>query len=101
MCHYTKPHSVRTYVMGIVAELEPFYPSVCGCHRSPLLACTLKGSLRRFSSPLCQNAPLTQDDLLATFRFHFAMMISSVALRSFSFVIPSKSDSLLEGETKW
>ena len=49
--------------MGIVTKLEPFYISPRNC-RTPLVAGTLKGSLRRLSRPLHQKAPLTREDLL-------------------------------------
>ena len=58
MSHHIEPCSVRSYLAGIVCELEPSYPSVCQNHYSPL-----KGSMRRFSSPVCQKSPLTRDDL--------------------------------------
>lgn len=29
MVHHIEPHSVRTYLAGIVSELKPFYPLMC------------------------------------------------------------------------
>lgn len=64
MCHHIEPRSVRSYLTGIVSELEHFYPHVREVCQSSVVARTLKGSIRRFSSPVRQKEPLTLDDLL-------------------------------------
>ena len=68
MSHHIEPRSVRTYLTGIVSELEAFYPHVREIRQSSVVARTLKGSLRRFSSPVRQKEPLTRDDLVAVAR---------------------------------
>ena len=63
MSHYIEPRSVRSYLAGIVCELEPSHPSVRQNRYSPLVVRTLKGSMRCFSNPVQQKSPLTRDDL--------------------------------------
>jgi hypothetical protein len=63
MSHHIEPHSVHSDITGIVSELEPSYPYVRPNRYSPLVVRTLKGSMRRFSNPVHQKSPLTQDDL--------------------------------------
>jgi hypothetical protein len=63
MSHHIEPCSVRSYLAGIVSALEPSYPSVHPNRHSPLVVHSLKGSMRRFSGPVCQKSPLTRDDL--------------------------------------
>ena len=63
MCHHIEPRSVRTYLAGIVSELEAFYPHVREVRQSSVVARTLKGSMCRFSAPVRQKEPLTRDDL--------------------------------------
>ena len=63
MVHHIEPRSVRTYLTGIVSELEPFYPSVRDARNSSLVSRTLRGAMRCFSQPMCQKIPLTRDDL--------------------------------------
>ena len=63
MSHHIEPRSVRSYLAGIVSQLEPSYPSVRANRFSPLVVRTLKGALRRFSGPVRQKSPLTRDDL--------------------------------------
>ena len=67
MSHHIEPRSVRSYLAGIVCELEPSYPSVRQNPFSPLVVRTLKGSMRRFSNPVQQKSPLTRDDLRHVF----------------------------------
>lgn len=38
MAHHIEPRSIRTYLTGIVSELEPFYPSVHDIQSSPLVS---------------------------------------------------------------
>jgi len=64
MSHHIEPHSVHTYLAGIVSELEPFYPSIHETRQSLLVTCTLRGSLHHFFLPIQQKAPLMKDDLL-------------------------------------
>ena len=63
MSHHIEPCSVRSYLAGIVCELEPSYSFVRQNRYSPLVARTLKDSMRRFSNPVQQKSPLTRDDL--------------------------------------
>jgi hypothetical protein len=68
MCHHIKPRSVRTYLTGIVSELEAFYPHVREVCQSSVVARTFKGSMRRFFSPVRQKELLTRDDLVTIAR---------------------------------
>ena len=63
MSHHIEPRSVRSYLAGIVSELEPSYPSVHPNQYSRLVVHTLKGSMRLFSGSVHQKSPLTRDDL--------------------------------------
>ncbi|PIL33308.1 hypothetical protein GSI_04758 [Ganoderma sinense ZZ0214-1] len=60
------PRSVDSYLSGICAELEPFYPDVRRNRLSRLVRDTLKGSRRLYSKPVRRKAPLTASDI-ATF----------------------------------
>ena len=59
MSHQIQPHSVHSYLAGII---KPFYPSVHPNWYSPLVVCTLKHSMLCFSGLVHQKSPLTQDD---------------------------------------
>jgi hypothetical protein len=63
MSHHIEPRSVRSYLAGIVSELEPSYLSVRPNRYSPLVVHTLMGSMHRFSGPVRQKSPLNRDDL--------------------------------------
>lgn len=63
MSHHIEPRSIRTYLTGIVNELEAFYPHVREVRRSRVVVRTLQGCFRRFSSPLNQKQPLTREHL--------------------------------------
>ena len=45
MSHHIDPCSVCSYLAGIVSELKPSYSSVHPNRYSPLVVCTLKGSM--------------------------------------------------------
>ena len=63
MSYCIEPHSICSYLAGIVSELEPSYPCVQSNRYSPLVVQTLKGSMWHFLAPLQQKAPPTQDNL--------------------------------------
>ena len=63
MLSHIEHRSVPSYLAGIVCELKPSYRSVYQNQYSPLLVCTLKGSMRHFSNPVQQKSPLSRDDL--------------------------------------
>ena len=63
--HHIEPWLVHMYLTGIVSELEPFYSHIREIHQSSVVACTLKGALRQFSSLVRQKELLTQDNLVA------------------------------------
>ena len=67
MSHHIEPHSVCSYLAGIISQLEPSYPSVCANRFLPLVVRTLKGALDHFSGPVCQKSPLTRDDLMLVY----------------------------------
>ena len=63
MSHHIEPRSVRSYLAGMISQLEPSYPSVRANRFSALVVRTLKGALRHFSGPVRQKSSLTRDDL--------------------------------------
>ena len=64
MSHHIKPTSVKSYLLGICAKLEPFYPDICSIHSSKLINCTLTGCTKLYGSPAKRKHVLTESDLL-------------------------------------
>jgi hypothetical protein len=63
MCHYIKPDSVNTYLSGICSSLEQFYPDIRKTRRSRLVAKTLAGCQKLYSSPTKRKEPLLERHL--------------------------------------
>src|SRR5258707_10995031 len=51
MSHHIKPSSIKSYLSGICAELEPFYPDIHSIRASKLVNCTLAGCTKLYGSP--------------------------------------------------
>src|SRR5258708_4768716 len=64
MSHFIKPTSVKSYLSGICAELEPFYPDVCSICSSKLITCTLASCTKLYGLPANRKRALTESDLL-------------------------------------
>ncbi|KIK76493.1 hypothetical protein PAXRUDRAFT_169767, partial [Paxillus rubicundulus Ve08.2h10] len=62
--HHIEPHSVVSYLMGIIHNLEPPFPHAHLSHNSCLVTRTLQGCLHRLSMPTTQKSALTHDHLL-------------------------------------
>ena len=63
MSHRIKPSSVKSYLSGICAELEPIWPDVHSIRSSPLVTKSLAGCHKLFGSPATQKHALTESDL--------------------------------------
>src|SRR5258707_14720571 len=63
MSHFIKPMSIKSYLSGICAELEPFYPDIHSIHSSKLVNCTLAGCTKLYGSPAKRKRALTENDL--------------------------------------
>ena len=61
--HHIKPSLVKSYLSGICAELEPFYPDIHSIHSCPLVSCTLAGCTKLLGMPVKRKRALTEDDL--------------------------------------
>src|SRR6266436_2331459 len=64
MLHFIKPTSIKSYLSGICAELEPFYPDICSIHSSKLINCTLTSCTKLYGSPTRRKRALTKSNLL-------------------------------------
>src|SRR5258708_21774307 len=64
MLHHIKPTSIKSYLSGICAELEPFYPDIHSIHSSKLINQTLAGCTKLYGSPTKRKHALTETDLL-------------------------------------
>ena len=63
MSHHIKPTSVKSYLSGICAELEPFYPDIRSIRSSKLVNRTLAGCTKLYGSPAKRKRALTENDL--------------------------------------
>src|SRR5260221_975357 len=63
MSHHIKPTSIKSYLSGICAELEPFYPDIRSIRSSKLVNRTLAGCTKLYGSPAERKRALTENDL--------------------------------------
>src|SRR5258708_39134781 len=63
MSHRIKPTSVKSYLSGICAELEPIWPDIRSIRTSPLVTKSLAGCHKLFGSPATRKRALTELDL--------------------------------------
>ena len=64
MSHHIEPRSVSSYLSGICQQLEPYFEHVRASRHTPLVARTMTGCLRLFSSPTTRKRALTLSDLI-------------------------------------
>src|SRR5258707_502750 len=64
MLHHIKPSSIKSYLSGICAELEPFYPDIHSIRTSKLVNRTLAGCMKLYGLPAQRKHALTESDLL-------------------------------------
>lgn len=70
MSHHIQPRSVKSYLSGIVSNLEPYFPHVRTIRHSQIVSRTLRGCIRMRSNPQTRKAALTTGDIkLALQRF--------------------------------
>jgi hypothetical protein len=63
MSDHIQPRSVKSYLSGIVQQLEPYFPDVRKNRNSPLVKRTLRGCLRMKSTAIKRKNALTIDNL--------------------------------------
>ena len=63
MSHHISPHSVTTYLSGIVQQLEPFYPSIREIQHSRLVQRTLQGCMKTCTVPTQHKQALPLSEL--------------------------------------
>jgi hypothetical protein len=63
MSHHISPRSVRTYLSGLVTQLQPFFPDVREARHSRLVKRTLEGCLKLKSKPTNRKQALSLDDV--------------------------------------
>jgi len=63
MSDHIQPRSVKSYLSGIVQQLEPYFPDVRRNRNSPLVKRTLRGCLRMKSTAIKRKHALTIDNL--------------------------------------
>jgi hypothetical protein len=61
---HIEPRSVNSYLSGICRQLEPFFPDIRQNRKTILVARTMAGCLRRFSTPIKRKAPFSHANLL-------------------------------------
>lgn len=63
MSHHIRPKSVKTYLSGLVQQLQPDYPSVRQVRNSHLVVKVMKGCLKSRGQAVRRKLPLSLDDL--------------------------------------
>ena len=63
MSHHISPRSVRTYLSGLVNQLQPFFPDVHDARHSKLVTRTLDGCLKLHAEPTNRKQALSLDDI--------------------------------------
>ncbi|KIY52917.1 hypothetical protein FISHEDRAFT_34140 [Fistulina hepatica ATCC 64428] len=64
MSHHIKPSSVNSYLSGICAQLEPFFPTIRQARTTTVVRRTLQGCLKLYSSPTQRKRPLHRSEIL-------------------------------------
>ena len=63
MSHHIKPRSVKSYLSGLVQQLEPDFPTIREIRTSKLISKVLKGCMKLKSKPICWKEALSIQDL--------------------------------------
>ena len=63
MSHHIEPRSVKSYLSGLVQQLEPDFPSIREIRSSSLITKVLKGCMKLKSKPIRRKEALTIADL--------------------------------------
>ena len=63
MSHHIEPRSVKSYLSGLVQQLEPNFPNIRNIRSSPLISKVLKGCLKLKSKPIRRKEALVIADL--------------------------------------
>src|ERR1700678_3807954 len=63
MSHHIEPRSVKSYLSGLVQQLEPDFPSFRKIRSSPLITKVLKGCMKLKSKPIRRMEALAIEDL--------------------------------------
>jgi len=69
--HHISPRSVKTYLSGLVNQLQPFFPDILEARHSRLVTRTLDGCLKLKSKPTARKQALSLDDVTRV-QTHFA-----------------------------
>ena len=64
MSHHIRPKSVKSYLSGLVQQLEPDYPSVRAVRNTRLVVKVMKGCMKTRGQAVRRKLPLTFGDLL-------------------------------------
>src|SRR5260370_27449066 len=64
MCHFIRPSSIKSYLSGICAKLEAFWPDAHEIHKSHLVTKTLAGCMKLHGMAAHHKHALMQNDLL-------------------------------------
>ena len=63
MSHHIRPKSVKSYLSGLVQQLEPDFPSVRAVRNSRVVVKVMKGCLKTRGQAVRRKLPLSFDDL--------------------------------------
>jgi hypothetical protein len=64
MSHQISPRSVKSYLSGLVSQLERDFPNVSQLRKSRLVTKTLQGCLKMLAKPIKRKDPLSIKDLV-------------------------------------
>jgi hypothetical protein len=64
MSHHIRPKSVKSYLSGLVQQLEPDYPSVRAVRNTRLVVKVMKGCMKARGQAVRRKLPLSFDDLV-------------------------------------
>jgi hypothetical protein len=64
MSHHIRPKSVKSYLSGLVQQLEPDFPSVREVRLNRLVVKVMKGCMKSKGVPIRRKLPLSIDDLV-------------------------------------
>src|ERR1700678_4395068 len=59
MSHHIQPRSVKSYLSGLIQQLEPNFPNIREIRSSPLITKVLKGCMKLKSKPIRRKEALT------------------------------------------
>lgn len=63
MSHHISPHSVKSYLSGLVQQLKPDFPSICLIRSSRFISKVMRGCLKMKATKIKRKKPLSAYDV--------------------------------------